>query len=447
VTVSEQRALIMGLGLFGGGAGAARYLARQGWQVLVTDLRSEEELADGIAQLEGVACEFRLGCHQEADFAAADLVVANPAVPPNNRYLRLAEEGGARIVSELGLFLEAATCRLVLITGTAGKSSSTCFLVNLLQAAGVKCHLGGNLGGSLLGELPNLTSSHIVCLEVSSYQLEALQQKPHPGVELVAITNLGQDHLERHGSLEEYAEAKARILTLAAPGATAVLPTRLRPDPLFGCPLQILDHPGDGPGEKQLTLESGPVSLTNLPPMPDFQRANARLAVLMGHCLGLTTEQLESGLAHLQPPPHRAEELGQRAGVRVVDNGVSTTPEATLAVLAGEPECVTLILGGQAKQDLEFDDLAATCTRRGDRLVLFGQAANSIAQACARAGLDPDCAETFEQAIYGALERTPAGGTMLFSPSCASFDTHKNFKDRADCFRALLPSPDGPTPS
>jgi UDP-N-acetylmuramoylalanine--D-glutamate ligase len=432
----------MGLGLFGGGAGAARYLVHKGWDVQVTDLRSEETLAPSLKQLEGLTLNLRLGGHEEADFREADLVVVNPAVGPDNRFLQIARESGARITSELELFLEAVPSRLVLITGTAGKSSSASFLVTLLEASGQRAHLGGNIGRSLLGELATLGAEDIVCLEVSSYQLEALELKAHPRVELVAITNVSGDHLERHGSRAEYARAKGRILGLGAEDATAVLPRDLQTQAAFATTLRTLDHPGSGSDGAQLELDRGPVSMDRLPLLPDFQRANVRLAVLLGSCMGLTHEQLEEGLAHLQPPPHRAEELGHFGGIRIVDNGISTTPEATLVVLEGEPECVTLLLGGEPKQGLAFDQLIEACARRGDRLLLYGKAAESIHALCSKNGIEAHRADSFQLAVYGALEKTPAGGTLLFSPGCASFDTHKNFKERALAFRRLLPPAD-----
>lgn len=429
----------MGLGLFGGGVGAARHLIEKGWKVTVTDLRSEDELSASIADLGSLACKFRLGSHAEEDFSQADLVVVNPAVPPTNRFLQVAREGGAQLTSELGLFLEAAPCRLALITGTAGKSSTTSFLVNLLQSAGTQALAGGNIGGSLLANLPELTPDHVVCLEVSSYQLEALQPKAHPSIELVAVTNLGEDHLERYGCAADYQAAKARILTLAASTATAILPPKLRLNPLFACDLRTMDHPGDGQEHRTSPIDLAGLSFDSYPCLPAFQTANVRLALLMGQCLGLDRSQLEAGLKKLAPPPHRAEELGRRGGIRIVDNGVATTPDATLVVLEGETERVTLILGGQPKQGLSFEALVAACARRKDRLVLYGAASEPIAKLCTQHQIKPDCALDFEDAVRCGLKRTPRGGTLLFSPACASFDTHQNFKHRALSFRALLP--------
>src|SRR5262245_4502504 len=220
----------MGLGSFGGGEGAARYLAELGARVLVTDRRSSDALAATLRRLEGLAIELRLGEHRIADFEQAEVVVANPAVRPDDPLLAAARAAGARVTSEIELFLEAVPASVVAITGTQGKSS-TCHLVHgLLASVGRRAHLGGNIGASLLPRLPDIHDDDVVVLELSSYQLEALEPDPPARATAVAIVNVLQDHLERHGSIERYARAKLRILELLRADGVAVLP---RWDPRF----------------------------------------------------------------------------------------------------------------------------------------------------------------------------------------------------------------------
>ena len=169
-----RRATVMGLGLFGGGVETARFLAGIGMRVTVTDQRPAEKLAESIRALQGVPLHYELGGHRERDFDDTDLVVANPAVAPSSPFLALARAAGVPITSEIELFLEACPARVVLVTGTQGKSSTSHALHHFLRAAGFGAHLGGNIGRSLLGSLEQLGERDWVVLEISSYQLEAL---------------------------------------------------------------------------------------------------------------------------------------------------------------------------------------------------------------------------------------------------------------------------------
>ena len=171
--VEGRRALVVGLGTFGGGLGAARWLAAHGARVTVTDLRDERVLASSVAALSGDGVRLVLGEHREEDFRQAELVVVNPAVPPASRWLGIARAAGASLTSEVALFLERVRGDVVAVTGTQGKSSTAHMTHQLLTHAGRRSHLGGNIGGSLLQALDAIEASDAVVLELSSYQLEA----------------------------------------------------------------------------------------------------------------------------------------------------------------------------------------------------------------------------------------------------------------------------------
>ncbi|MBJ01517.1 MAG: hypothetical protein CMK00_01460 [Planctomycetes bacterium] len=338
---------VMGLGLFGGGAAVARYLARAGGQVTVTDLRPAEVLAPALAELAGLDISWHLGGHREDDFTDAALVVANPAVPPDSPFLTAARGAEVPITSELALFLPACRATLALVTGTQGKSSTCQFLADLLGAAPLAgtVHLGGNIGRSLLDELPLLGERDVVVLEVSSYQLAALS----PGecrairaagrVRAVAITNILEDHLERHGSPEAYAAAKARVLELLAPDGTALLPARdsrlgtdapearrggaRRPSDLeaspAGSPRETIAFGRGRAGESfpRLRLAEGELydgetrlgNAGDLPLRGLFQADNLLLAAGLARVLGLAPETIAGAISGLRGLPHRMEPL------------------------------------------------------------------------------------------------------------------------------------------
>jgi UDP-N-acetylmuramoylalanine--D-glutamate ligase len=448
-------ATVVGLGLFGGGVGVARWLARQGSRVTVTDLRDESVLAAALAQLAGLGVRFVLGRHEEADFVRTDLVVANPAVPPNSSYLAAARRAGVRVGSEVELFLERAHGRLVAITGTQGKSSSASFLAQLLERAcdpgGGRTHLGGNIGGSLLEELDSIAAGDRVVIELSSYQLEALPAVPRARLELAAITNVLADHLERHGTLEAYKRAKLRLLELVRPDGLVLLPPDLAAT--VNAPGKRVVVVGAGTPRKGLVLHEGAFLLdgeclgrvADLPFAEEFQHRNALLALGAARLLGARAEALAAALPHLRGLPHRLEDLGLRGGRRVIDNGVSTTPDSTLSALAAVSSPCTLLIDGRAKRGLSFEELGREIARRGDAAVVFGADRESVAGALVSTGARVLRASDLKRAVAAAFESEPRDATLLFSPACASFDAYANFRARALAFRAHLPAGDPAT--
>ena len=447
--IAGRRALVMGLGAFGGGLGTARWLAREGARVTVTDLLPAERLSASTARLADLEIDFELGEHRPQTFRGADLVVANPAVPPDSRWLRLAREAGAEVTSEVALFLERVRGRLLAVTGTQGKSSTVSMAHQLLCLAGQASHLGGNIGGSLLGALDSIREDDVTVLELSSYQLEALPQRSWPArIEAVAITNILADHLERHGDRRGYRAAKARILSLVRDAGQALLPAGdaelIRTARAAGLTERLCLH-GEG-GE--LRLERGRFchgeeelgAIGNLRVPGSFQIENALVALGLAHLSGTSASELGRAVSRLRGLEHRMQDLGVRGGVRVIDNGVSTTPDSTAAVLCDVPPTSLLLLGGQAKR-LDYSPLARAVAGRELRVFVFGAARNLLESVLAEAGVEARAFDTLEDATAAALGSAPSGGVLLFSPACASFDAFTNFRARAERFAQLLPPP------
>jgi len=439
----------MGLGSFGGGLGATRYLVSRGARVCVTDLRSAEQLAPALGDLAGLEVETVLGRHRREDFEAADLVVANPAVGPDNDYLAAGRAAGARITSEIELFLEAARGRLACVTGTQGKSSTCHLLAALLSHAGMRARPGGNIGGSLLEAVDAIDEEEIVVLELSSYQLAALDDPSALGdrVEVVAVTNVLADHLERHGSIAAYARAKARILGLVEETGIAVLPAG--DDRFTAPPGRALFHGPAATAPPRVAVSAdcfllereggvevlGRVEDLRLPGA--FQRENAAVALGAARLLGADPEALAAGLGRVEGLEHRLEDLGLVAGRRIRDNGVSTTPDSTLSALAATSGAPTLLVGGR-KKDLPLEELAREVAARAVPVVAFGEAGPELARALRDAGAAVTEARGVEEAVEEAFRCTEPGGEILFSPACSSFDAYPNFKARAGAFRAAL---------
>ena len=452
-----RSAVVMGLGSFGGGLGAARWLLAQGARVTVTDLRDASRLGDGLAALEdhgGADLRLALGGHAREDFEGADLVVANPAVPPGHPLLAAARAAGARVALEIELLLEHLPAPALAVTGTHGKSSTCRMLADLLAAGGRRVHLGGNIGGSLLGELAAMRPDDLVVLELSSYQLECLPPRADARGEgtrpaaAVAITNLAADHLERHGTLAAYHAAKLRLLELAREGGAAFLPAHLAGgDAARAAAARGVRVVATGAsGADGLRLEDGVFLLgerelgraADLPLHGRFQEENALLALGLAHLAGVPAGRLGPALAGVTVPEHRLQDLGLAGGRRIWDNGVATTPESTLAALRSvEGPCV-LLCGGRAKRDLAWDDLAAEAFRRGAAVVCFGESGPEVARALGAGGVRTRTVPALAEAVDAAFEEARGGEAILFSPGCASFDAWSNFRERALAFRAAV---------
>lgn len=466
---SGTRVTVMGLGLFGGGAAVARAFARRGAEVTITDRRDADTLAPALAELEGTpGLRFVLGEHRLDDFAEASLVVANPAVPPTSEPLAVAHAAGVPITSEAALFLASCKAPVLAVTGTQGKSSVCNMLGQLLEACGRRVHLGGNIGRPLVDRVQEIGADELVVLELSSYQLEVLPPQeswPHADrpVRVACVTNVLEDHLERHKTRERYRAAKRRLLELCAEDATLIVPGD---DPALGTDswspehLRRLEvHPnasadahtdaetGDGASGLAIATTDGTSffrlnreelgRVDDLPLPGDFQRTNLLFALGAARAMNVPAKDLAQAIAALTGLPHRLEDLGRVRGHRVWDNAVSTTPDSTTGVLDSVRPGFTLLAGGQAK-DLSLAELAAAAARTARRAITFGADGERLAEAFEAAGLHADYAGALETAVERAFDVLGPGEELLFSPAAASFDAYANFRARAMAFRAVL---------
>ncbi len=449
--LAGRRVTVMGLGLQGGGVEVVRFLAACGAVVTVTDKRPAEKLRESLDAIAGLGVRTVLGQHVESDFTSAELVVANPAVAPSNPLLVAARAAGVSVTSEMALFLAACPARVVLITGTQGKSSTTHATARLLEESGSRVHLGGNIGRALISSLDDMRPEDVAVVEISSYQLEALPEGfgPCERVAAVACVNVLSDHLERHGTVEGYDAAKRRILELAPAGATVVLSAD---DPRVGrwnaprgrvlrfstavgahTPLHL------AAGEFRLGTETlGYIADLRLP--GEFQRGNMLAALGLAHALGAAPAALARAVGEVRGLEHRLQDLGEFAGHRVWDNGISTTPDSTVSALRSLAGPLVLLCGGQAKEGLPLDELATLARERARAVVTFGGSSELLAAAFRAAGATVSAAPTLREAVALAWNQVHPGEALLFSPACASFDEFLNFRDRALRFREHLQS-------
>ncbi len=423
-------AVILGLGTFGGGLGAARHLVRQGYDVLVTDLRAANELEAPLRRLQpeidAGSVTLRLGEHNVSDVTTCDLLVVNPAIkkPWENRFVRAARAAGARVTTEIALALDAlpARCTRIGITGSAGKSTTAAMIHAGLAAADLTAHLGGNIGGSLLDRLDSIADTGDLVVELSSAQLWWLDQ---PGAletdrwfDAGVVTNLAENHLDWHGDMPHYAASKHVLTRRLASDAAAVLGEGVRD---FPTDARLVELPSDA-------------ELPSLTVPGEHNRTNARLALAACAAAGADPSRAAAGIAAFQGLPHRLQLVREHRGVRYINDSKSTTPDATcLAADALGSTPVHLIVGGSDKGA----DLSpiAELRARVRSLLCIGATGDVIAR---HAGIEP--LGTLDAALAYASKHAAPGDAVLLSPGCASFDQFTSFEHRGDRFAELVHS-------
>lgn len=446
-----KKVTVMGLGRFGGGVGVVQFLASRGARVTVTDLRTTDELTDSLAELDGFPlAALHLGGHSEADFTEAELVVVNPAVPRKNRFLKIARDTGATLTSEMNLFWQHNRGKVVAITGSNGKSTTTALTHAMLHAGGVRCHLGGNVGISLLPVVDEIGPNEYVVLELSSFQLEDLARlRPQPDVAIV--TNLSPNHLDRHGTLEAYRDAKQSLLAFQRPEQFTILNaddadvakwTTRGQQLVFG----ESDHGQAGifregnqavyrSGELETSLPLG--EWLKLPGAHNFQ--NAMAAACCTLALGVSSSAIEAGLQNFQPLPHRLQLIVEHAGRRFYDDSIATTPESVAAALDAFSAPIVLLAGGYDK-GVDLTNLARLIGERCKAVALMGQTAGTLdnhLRSSRNAGTVHRCCGSLQESFQWAVDQSTPGDVILLSPGCASYDWFSDYRERGHAFAKL----------
>ncbi len=448
----------MGLGRFGGGIGVTRWLCGQGAKVHVTDLASREDLATSLKPLEGLPLTLRLGGHDESDLDGCDLLVVSPAVDKaKSDFFQAAVRRGIPWTSEMNLFLEHCRGRIVGITGTVGKSTTTAMIGAILESAQNspgwrhgRAWLGGNIGKSLLDDLPSIGERDVVVLELSSFQLEdAAQIRRSPYV--AVVTNLRDNHLDRHGTMHAYAEAKANIYRFQSADDWVVMPLGEGIEflPAGWTDRRRLCRYSVDPKSRGVRLESTEdgrqrrdklaVQLA-VPGQHNIQNAAAALTV--ARILDVSDDVAKTALARFAGLVHRLEFIREYQGVKYYNDSKATTPDAAMTSLRAFDGGVVMIVGGSDKGS-PFAEMGRLIAERAKAVVCIGQTAGKIVDAIKSAIGDRSKPEVrtatdFAEAVDIARRMTFRGDVVLLSPACASYDWFKNYEERGDRFKKVV---------
>src|SRR5258706_10301063 len=391
------RVAIVGLGKGRPAAGLAHFLVRSGARVTVTDVEPGEALAEGIALMGDTPVELVLGpASDDAALADPDLVFVIPGIRPRSATILRALQQDIPVLTEMGLFFRLCPAPIVGVTGTKGKTTTTTMLDRMLRRARRRVILGGNIGHAIIQELDTITKDDIVLLELSSFQLETLGLSPHVAV----ITNVSEDHIDHHGTRENYINAKRNIIASQGPKDIAVLTLDSQivlamqtgtEGEVRGFSLTLRPkHGGFVDSQDRLVLADGP-RLTPLLAASDLRIpgrhniANALAAAIAAAAMDIAPAAIAEELRAFAGVPRRLETVGEHDGVLWVNDSASTTPSATLTALDAFDQPAVVILGGVAK-GADFTALASELVRRARGAVLIGQAADDIAAALDAAG-------------------------------------------------------------
>ncbi|GBD33526.1 UDP-N-acetylmuramoylalanine--D-glutamate ligase [bacterium HR33] len=435
----KSEVAVVGMGRTG--AAVVRWLKEQGARVYCSDISDTAELRSLASSLSGSGITVELGRHDLRRICEAALVIVSPGIPPSIPALQAARAAGVEIISELDLAARVLrSTKLIVVTGTNGKSTTTALIGHLLQAAGLSAPVAGNIGRPLIELASCSPPPEWVAVEASSFQLH---DSPNLAPAMGVLTNLAPDHLDRYGSVEEYYADKKLLFRNAREDSIWVL-NRDNEDVLSlargvpGSPVYFsLEGRADAwydRAARTLVLGSEPLMpRAELPLMGDHNVANALAAALAAQAAGLKGEEIAAGLVSFKGLPHRLEKVGEVDGVLFINDSKATNVGSTVVAVRAIDRPFVLILGGRPKGE-SFAPLAKELDERCRAVVAYGEAAPRIAAEIGER-VRVEITHLLSDAVELARNLALPGDAVLLSPACASYDQFANYEERGTAFR------------
>ncbi len=461
---NNTRTLILGAARQG--LALARWLSRHGSNVTLSDSRSDEALAAARASLADTNVQWAVGGHPLDLLDTTDMLCLSGGVPLTLPIVEEAIKRGIPLSNDSQIFMEAVPCKTIGITGSAGKTTTTTLVGEMakINTKGMRnvqnaetpstlhpsSFVGGNIGDPLINYVDEMTADDIAILELSSFQLDQMTISTN----IAVILNITPNHLDRHGTIEAYTNAKARILEFQTEKDTAILG---RDDPgawglrnkakgnLFTFSLRDLEDGLNGAylHDGLLNFRDGNAYLPLVPREKiqlrgDHNVSNVLAAFTIGQAAGFKLDDMLEAVEGFRGVPHRQEFVRELHGVRWYNDSSSSAPERSMAAIRTFDDPIVLMLGGRDK-NLPWGDIAKLICERVDHLVVFGEAADMIQKTvttvCGERGVDVHRVETLKDAVTVAANVASAGDVVLLSPGGTSFDEFKDFAERGEFFR------------
>ena len=445
--LKNKKVLVVGLGK--SGLAAALFLRRRGAQVTVSDVRSAEALAKEIPALieEGIMVE--AGGHGLLTFRRQDLIVVSPGVPLDTPELAQVKSFGLPVIGELELAARFLKGKMLAVTGSNGKTTTTTLLGEILTAAGLPTLVGGNIGVPVVALIDQSTDQTWSVLEVSSFQLESTDEF-HPAI--AVILNITPDHLDRHGSFENYAAAKERISARQSAEDSLVLnaDNPRAAEAANRSAARVYWFSIEHPVPRGAWLEQGSVvyrsaedaatenvmPLRGIPLKGAHNIENVLAAVVAARLAGVPVEAISSAIESFQAVEHRLEYVATRKGVEFYNDSKATNVDATAKAIAAFSGGIHLILGGKDKNS-DYTQLAELLRERVSAVYTIGSAAEKI-ESHLRGVVSIHSCETLDKAVQVAASAARPREVVLLAPACSSFDQFENYEHRGRVFKQLV---------
>jgi UDP-N-acetylmuramoylalanine--D-glutamate ligase len=425
--------LVVGLGR--SGVAVARLLAQRGEQVVACDAGSPD-----VTALRDVGVDVHLQTTGEDLVGQAGTVVKSPGVRAEAPAPAAALTAGVPVVGELEIAWRLLPNRFIAVTGTNGKTTTSELIGHLFATANVPVEVAGNVGTALSSIVGSVGPDATIVCEASSFQLEDAEWF---APDVAVLVNLGEDHLDRHGTVARYREAKLRVFAHQRVRHVAVAPCDLARGALPGAARRLCfgADPDADVALRENALWWGQERLLGVDEVPlrgAHNLENAMAAATACLAAGIDADAIRTGLRTFPGVPHRLEEVGERGGVLYVNDSKATNPASTVVALRSfAPGTVHLILGGQGKGQ-SYDVLREPVEQAVSAVYLIGDEAPALAEALDGVAAPVEQSATLEGAIAATSERAKPGEVVLLSPACASFDQFADFEDRGERFRALV---------
>jgi UDP-N-acetylmuramoylalanine--D-glutamate ligase len=447
--LKDKRVLVVGLGK--SGVASALFLKAHGARVTVSDTKSGDELRNEIPSLLDHGITVETGGHGERTFRGQDLIVVSPGVPTDAPMLVQARAMGEAVIGEIELAARFLPGRIVAITGSNGKTTTTTLIGEILAAGGLPTLVGGNIGTPAISLAELATRETAIVLEVSSFQLETIQSF-HPKV--AVVLNVTPDHLDRHRKFEAYVDAKARIFenqrgddfaVLNEDDPTCVTMAARTQAQVFWFSRQKEVKQGAWVREGNILFRDGAsfqknqqreiMLVSEIPLKGAHNLENVLAAVCAGALMGCAPEKIRQAVRDFKAVEHRLEFVATIRGVDYYNDSKATNVDATIKALESFPANIHLILGGKDKGS-DYSVLNDLLRQRVKRVYTIGAAAGKIESQIK--GAEVVHAETLENALRKANAVAEAGDVVLLAPACASFDQFRNYEQRGLVFKEIV---------
>jgi UDP-N-acetylmuramoylalanine--D-glutamate ligase len=445
-----ETVLVVGAGK--SGLASSRFLLHRGARVILTDIKSGEALKAEIAPLCDLAATsgelvLELGEHRSESFARCNLVVVSPGIPLSLPYFEISRKAGIPVIAEIELAYRHLKGKVIGITGSNGKTTTTTLVSDLLTGAGMKGHAAGNIGTPLISFAVDSSPEDFFAVELSSFQLEGIERfRPFIG----SILNLTPDHMDRYSGIENYIAAKQRlfmnqeetdfaVLNSDDP-RTAAMSTATKAQPVLFSRRHMPEHGAfvrddrvifrDETGEKDLF----PVSAIALKGAHNLE--NVLAACAMAILAGVPPQSLDASVRRFKGVEHRIEWVSELDGIQYFNDSKATNIDATIKSIEAFSGNILLILGGRDKAG-DFTALRSLVRARVKHIVLIGEAAEKIRKALSGV-VDMSEAQSMEEAVSICRNLARRGDTVLLAPACASFDMFQNYEHRGRVFKEAV---------